>query len=364
MRSFRFNVWATTSSGPLTGSVTLDKKVHDGGGKEIKSLELFSMFKGKNAPPSSIKDLTECSKQLTNLVSGGGKATDKRPSAGPKGVYKLTEDQFLNVLPLAEQIIQDCTSHAQRVGNDLPQFFNMIRDSYRDGSGHVPFEIEDLITAQESKIMARFNADALIPTFGVEDGFKTHGVIGQTDHEQEIANAVARSETQTKMEMIQWAEDLIISALENIRKGVERGRSQGDALLHAIQQCSSMVEEFSDSPDLVAKLQDTIKMATQIDTSKAGLKDDLAREVAGDALAIFEAKPTQPEAETGEWTEQDEQALTQHTQDLEESYDSMPEEAVTFEPETGDTIVDTEPVQATPNKPLTYGWGEDDNDLF
>ena len=360
MRSFRFNVWATTSSGPLTGSVTLDKKVHDGGGKEIKSLELFSMFKGKNAPPSSIKDLTECSKQLTNLVSGGGKATDKRPSAGPKGVYKLTEDQFLNVLPIAEQIIQDCTSHAQRVGNDLPQFFNMIRDSYRDGSGHVPFEIEDLITAQESKIMARFNADALIPTFGVEDVFKTHGVIGQTDHEQEIANAVARSETQTKMEMIQWAEDLIISALENIRKGVERGRSQGDALLHAIQQCSSMVEEFSDSPDLVAKLQDTIKMATQIDTTKEGLKDDLAREVAGDALAIFEAKPDPLPTKL-------ERIMHQADNDLaQDEWDAQAEAKQVFDEahfnEEDELVQDTE--EPTPNKPLTYGWGEDDNDLF
>lgn len=294
--TFRFEVWGKTSSGPLTGSKTLETTVYDGGGKKIDIIELFSPFKEKKAASSSLKDLAEVNKRLSNLISGGGKASSKRPPAGPTGMYALTEQEFINFLPVAEQLVQEGMKHAHRIGNDLPRFFTQIRESYTDSNHYIDPAIEDLISAEQARIMVRFKPEQLYPSFGVKDVFKANGVIGRSEHEDLIQQAIIKSDMQSKIDRVIWAEDLIIASLEKIRGekkdgsyvGVQRGRGQVDALVYALEKCEDIVSDFSDNPDLVENLKATLKMAKKIDATPNGLKASL--DIASEALAIFETK--------------------------------------------------------------------------
>lgn len=301
--TFRFEVWGKTSSGPLTGSKTLETTVYNGGGKKIDRIELFAPFKEKKAKASSLKDLAEVNKSLANLISGGGKASRKRPPAGPTGMYALTESEFIKFLPVAEQLVQEGMKHAHRIGNDLPWFFKQIRDSYTDSNQHIDPTIKKLIKLEQSRIVARYRPEQLYPSFGVKDVFKANGMIGQSEHEAEIQKAIIKSDMQSKIDRVIWAEDLIIASLEKIRGekkdgsyvGVQRGRSQVDSLVYALEKCEDIVGDFSDNPDLVSNLRATLKMAKKIKPSPDGLKASL--DIASDALDIFtrEPEPVQPQ---------------------------------------------------------------------
>jgi len=338
-----YEIWMTTTTGgvPMSRQSKLETASIDDGSKNKRAtLNLFGRFIGKKAPSNSLKTWTDEQSQLNKDIMSLGFDCDK------PGIRRITRDRADDIVSAVNQRLDSINQLRDAFIQDVPQLKQQILDSY----------VGDQCYHEVQEALDRWypNPDRMTPTFGITDLAIGTGLVPS----EEVTNAIAKSELNTRMAMVQSLEEELKELFERC-DSPERVRGQLRDAEGLLEKLQPLVAEFSSSPDLVENLNKGLEALKAVPLSKDGLLSEQGQEAVAKGLEVF-TNPSEPEISTtqaGEWTEEDEQAQADHLQALDESYDANP----SHDTETGDVVVDT-------NRPITEimaeKYGDDDDDVF
>ena len=195
----------------------------------------------------------------------------------------------------------------------------------------------------------RPNQERMIPTLSVFKVGQEFGLVDKSAINDAVKNAIAKTDTDTKLEIVEGFEEELITYFEGVAK-IERSRSQADKAQAFLNRIGSMIKTYSTSPDQVERLVNIEKSLKKLPSEQDGFQDfDKVKEVATDALAIFERQAPEDPFKDAHFTPEDEFEL-----DGPLPYHEVEPVAI-YHPENE--------AAEQPATPARYGWGSDDNEV-
>lgn len=243
----------------------------DGSGNKKATLTLFGRFIGKKAPSNALKDWVDAQATLADRISRMGYLCDK------PGIKRVPRDKINEIVEHVNEELGKINELRDDFIRDTLHLKTQILDSYRSDACHD--EVERALNRWQP-VPARME-----PVFGVTDLAQGTGLVASS----QVQEAIVKSELATKKSMVSMLEDEIIDVLERC-EGAKRIRSQTKDIEGLLTKLAPVIREFSDSPDLVEKLDAGLDVLQNMNLNPDVIKSEAGQEHIKKGLAIFSAE--------------------------------------------------------------------------